>query len=82
MPPCMWSEARQVPFRSACGLRLVITGPAWSSSSGELKGSQVLPDLNYLLFSGVLGGPRVHYLVGEPLEAISYQRGFGLHNRP
>ena len=40
MLPCVWSEGRQLPLRSACGLRRRISGPVWSSSSGELKGSQ------------------------------------------
>ena len=82
MLPCVWSEGRQLPLRSVCGLRRRISGPVWSSSSGELKGSQVLPEGNLLLVSGLLEGLRGDYQLGEPLEAVSYQRGFSLRDRP
>ena len=82
MMPCVWSEGRQLPLRSVCGLRRRISGPVWSSSSGELKGSQVLPEANLLLVLGLLEGSRDNYQLGELLEAVSYQRGFSLRDRP
>ena len=45
-------------------------------------GSQVLPEANLLLVSGLLEGSRDDYQLGEPLEAVSYQRGFSLRDRP
>ena len=82
MLPCVWSEGRQLPLRSVYGLRRRISGPIWISSSGELKGRQVLPEANLLLVSGLLEGSRDDYQLGEPLEAISHQRGFSLRDRP
>ena len=81
MLPCVWSEERQIPLRSVCGLRRRIFGPVWSSSSGELKGSQILPEASLLLVSGLLKGSGDDYQLGEPLEAVSYQRGFSLRDR-
>ena len=63
-------------------ITLAISGPVWSSSSGELKGSQVLPEANLLLVWGLLEGSRDDYQLGELLEAVSYQRGFSLRDRP
>ena len=80
--PCVWSEARQLLLRSACGLRRRISGPVWISSSGELKGSQVFPEANVLLVSGLSVDSRDNYQLTEPLEAVSYQRGFILRGRP
>ena len=82
MLPCVWSEGRQIPLKSVCGLRRRIFRPVWSSSSEELKGSQVLPEANLLLVSGLLEGSGDDYQLGEPLEAVSYQRGFSLGDRP
>ena len=79
---CVRSEARQLPLRSVCGLGRGISGPVWSSSSEELKDSQVFPEANFMLVSRLLEGSRDDYQLGEPLEAISYQRGFSLRDRP
>ena len=82
MLPCVRNEARQLPLRSACGLRRRISGPVWSNSSRELKGGQVLPEASALLVSGLLEGSRDNYQLGEPMEAVSYLRGFSLRDRP
>ena len=41
-----------------------------------------MPEANLLLVSGLLEGSRDDYQLGESLEAISYQRGFSLRDRP
>ena len=80
--PFVRSEARQLLLRSTCGLTRRISGSVWSSSSGELKGSQVVPEANVLLVSSMLDGSRENCQLGEPPEAVSYQRGFSLRDRP
>ena len=80
--PSARSEARHLQVRSTCGLRLRIFGPVWSSSSGELKDSQVSPEANPSLILGLLEGSRVHSQLGEPLEAVLYQRGFSPRDHP
>ena len=44
--------------------------------------SQVFPEANVLLVSGLSGDSRDNYQLAEPLEAVSYQRGFSLRGRP
>ena len=61
MLPYVWSKARQLPLRSACGLKRRIFGSVWSTCSGELKGSQILPEANLLLVSGLWEGSRDDY---------------------
>ena len=80
--PCMRSEARKVPLRSICRLRRRIYGPAWSSFSVELRSSQVSPEANLLLASGLLKSSRGHHQLGKPLEMVSYQTGFRPRDRP
>ena len=73
MLPCVRSEVRQLPPRSVCVLRRRISGPVWRSSSGELKGSQVLREGPVLRVTGLLEGSREIYQLGVPLDAFSYQ---------